>query len=293
MQLLEDNNASLLSALDALAAAVVLLFFLVTITFSTALRVGVTLLFVVFNKLASFASLHIIVSVLFLRAGKDYVEGLDLLRVQRIGERNLENNVKVAEFVRFLVEWQTLANNSLQIVWLDHFTGLVLDSNFCPVQVRYHEVNASECFVQANLLLHKQVRTLALELLVGLLLCNDDDVTGFHAWVLVGFAVEGVLVVVGRALVDDRFQYLFLLGDLLTVASLTLVLIINLLTLATALITRALGLTVHARSEHLHFHDHATALASVALLYSAFLATDTVACCANALSVYSNLGCLA
>jgi hypothetical protein len=282
-----------LGALDALATTVVLFFLLVAVALSATLRVGVPLLFVIFSKHASFRGLHVVIGVLLLRASKDNVQGFDLLVVERVGEGNLENNVQVAEFVRLLVERQTLAHNSLQVIGLDDLTGFILDSNFGSVQVRYDEVNARQRFLQGDLLLHQQVGSLALKLLMGLLLRNDNDITGLHAWELIGLAVEGVLVVVGRSLVDNCFKHLLLFDNLLAIASLALVLLVDNLTLTAALVARALGLTVHARSEHGHFHDHATSLAAIALFDSTFLATNTVASTANALSVYCNLGSLA
>ena len=126
-----------------------------------------------------------------------------------------------------------------------------------------------------------------------LLLCNDNDVTGLHARELIGFAVEGVLVVVGRAFVDNSLKHLLLLNNLLAIASLALVLLVDNLTLTATLIARALRLAVHAGSEHGHFHNHAATLAAVALLDSAIFATNAVASAANALSVHCNFGGLA
>lgn len=143
------------------------------------------------------------------------------------------------------------------------------------------------------MLFHQKVGSLALKLLMGLLLRNDDNITWLHTWVFICLAVEGVLVVVGRSLVDNCFKHLLLLDNLLTIASLALVLIVNNFTCSVAVVTWALGLAVHARSEHGHFHNHATALADVTLLDSTFLATDAVANLANSLSVNCNLGCLA
>lgn len=128
---------------------------------------------------------------------------------------------------------------------------------------------------------------------MGLLLSYDNDVTGLLARVLISLSVEGVLVIVGRSFVNDGLKNLLLLADFLSIASLALVLFVDNLTLTTAIFTRSLRLCVHAGPEHRHFHYNTTTFARIALLDSAFLATNAVASSTNALSVDSNLGGLA
>jgi len=69
---------------------------------------------------------------------------------------------------------------------------------------------------------------------------NNDYITWLHAWELVSFAMEHVLVVVWGSLVDVCFDDFLLFNDLLSIASLALVLLVNYFTLSVALIARSL-----------------------------------------------------
>jgi hypothetical protein len=73
-----------------------------------------------------------------------------------------------------------------------------------------------------------------------LLLCNNDYITWFHAWELISFTMEGVLVVVWGSLVDVCFDNLLLFYDFLSIASLALVLLVNYFTLSVTLVARSL-----------------------------------------------------
>lgn len=125
-----------------------------------------------------------------------------------------------------------------------------------------------------------------------LFLNNNHNIAWLHAWVLIGLAVEDVLLVVRGAFVDFCLNYLFLLDDLFTIASLTFVLFINYLAFTIAIIAGALGLGVHAWSEHLHSGYHATTFATSALLYSAFFSTLTFTLCADSLTIDCYFGLL-
>jgi len=104
--------------------------------------------------------------------------------------------------------------------------------------------------------------------------------------------MEDVVVAVGGALVDFSFDNFLLFDDLLSIAGLALVLFVDDLTFTTAVVTRSLGLGVHAGSELNHLGDHTASLAASALLDSAFFASETVAAGADSLSVDCNLGLL-
>jgi len=104
--------------------------------------------------------------------------------------------------------------------------------------------------------------------------------------------MEDVVVAVGGALVDFSFNNFLLLDDLLSIASLALVFFVDDLAFTTAVVTRSLGLGVHAGSELNHLGDHTASLAASALLDSAFFASETVAAGADSLSVDCNLGLL-
>lgn len=139
---------------------------------------------------------------------------------------------------------------------------------------------------------NQEIGSLSLEALVGLLLDNDHDIARLGTRELVSFSVEGVLAVVGGTLVNSHIDDLLLFVDFLSLASLALVGFVNDFALAAAVVTRSLGLRVHAGSELGHASHHTAATAGCALLDSAFFASEPGTLSANALSVYSNLGCL-
>jgi len=146
--------------------------------------------------------------------------------------------------------------------------------------------------MQSYLLFHQQIGSFSLELFMGLLLSLDDNITWLNTWILISLAMESILVIVGGAFVDFSFQYFLLFYYLLAIADFAFIFIVDDLTCATTFIARALGLTVHAGSEHSHLHDHASTFTSIALLNGAFLATYTITSYANTLSVDCNFCCL-
>ena len=81
--------------------------------------------------------------------------------------------------------------------------------------------------MERDLLFHKKVCTLPLELFVRLLLGNYDHVTRLSSRVLVSFAMEGVLVVVWCSFINVRLQNLLFFHDLLSIACLALVLFVD------------------------------------------------------------------
>jgi len=181
--------------------------------------------------------------------------------LQTGGEDHFEHDEQIALFVRLFVEGKTLISNGLNIIWLNNFPRLVLNSQLSAVQVSDHKVYTSESLEKSDFLSNKQVSTLSLELLVRLLLHNNHNVSWLHAWILVRFAMESVLLVVWRTFVNVCFQNLFLFDDLLAIASLALVLFVNHLALSATVFARPLRLRVHARSKHLHFGHHSVTLA--------------------------------
>ena len=89
-------------------------------------------------------------------------------------------------------------------------------------------------------MLYKQISSSSLEFLVRLLLHDNHDIAGFLTRVLVGFTVESVLAIVGRALINLSIDDFFLLGDFLTLACLAFVSVVNDFTFAITVVTWAL-----------------------------------------------------
>jgi len=182
--------------------------------------------------------LHIIVILLFF--AKSAVESFELWLRHAIRECHVELDVEVSELIRSLVEGKTLVSNSLQVVRLDYFTRVVLDSDLCAVEVSQCEVDSSERVDECDVLFDQEISALSLELFVRLLLANDDNITGLSAWVFVSFTVERILVLVWCAFVNIDLDDLLLLEHFLTITSLTFVLLIDDFTLASAVIAWAL-----------------------------------------------------
>ena len=282
---------SLLGALDALTASRVamLLILVFTIVTSATTRFSVSLTFLELLEHA-LLSIHIGVIITTSGAWQCSLNCVNLVYFQRIGECHFKHYEKVTEFVRLLVEGKTFLRNRFEVIRLNNLAWLVLNSNLCAIEVRDNEVNASKGFNQSDFVLNQKISTLTLESLVRLLLHHDNHVTRFLTRVLVGFTVERILAIVWRTFVDHCINNFLLLHHFLAFASLALVGLIDDLTFSTAVVTRALGLRVHARSKLGHARNHTSASAGRALLYSAFLATKTTAACANTFSVDCNFG---
>ena len=122
------------------------------------------------------------------------------------------------------------------------------------------EVYARQSLQKSYFLLNQEIRALAFEKFVRLLLNNYDYIAGLDAGVFVGLAMEDILLVVWCTLVDFSLNDLLLLHDLFAVAVLAFVLLIDDFTFTTAVIARARGLGVHAWSKHLHPGYHASTL---------------------------------
>jgi hypothetical protein len=84
--------------------------------------------------------------------------------------------------------------------------------------------------MQSDLLFHQQIGSFSLELLMGLLLGLNDNVTWLNTWILVSLAMESVLVIVGSAFVDFSLQDFLLFDDLLAIAGLALIFFVDNLT---------------------------------------------------------------
>jgi len=126
---------------------------------------------------------------------------------------------------------------------------------------------------------------------VRLLLHHNDNITWLGSWVLISFSMVGELGVVWSTFVDIDIDNFLLLHNLLSIASLALVGVINDLTFTTAVITRTLALRVHSWPELGHFGDDSSTSASSTLLDGSLFASKTVAFLANTLSVNCNFGC--
>jgi len=104
--------------------------------------------------------------------------------------------------------------------------------------------------------------------------------------------MESVVLSIGRSLINLSLKHFGLFANLLSVASLTFILLIDDLTLSAAIVARLSALTVHAWPKHLHFCHHTTSFAPTALLNSAVLSTFTFALNTDALTVHFNFGSL-
>ena len=191
------------------------------------------------------------------------------------------------------MEGKTFVGNCLKVVGLNHLARLVSDSNFRAIEVCEHEIDTSEGLNERDFVFKEEIGALSLKLLVRLLLNHNHDVTWLLTGVFISLAMECVLAVVGRALVDHGLEHFLLLHHLLTLACFALVGIVDDFTLTTTIIARTLRLRVHAWAELGHPRDDTATTAGCALLHCTILATFAIANRADSLTVDGNLGCLA
>lgn len=115
-----------MNLLAATAAHTFIFFFAVSL--SASLGMGVSLTLFELNKFYGLRSVgHVCVKSLHVAEGQFHVSYLR--ECQRVGELNLENNKQVSELERGLVEGQTFLWDSLQVIGLNNFAGLVLHTN--------------------------------------------------------------------------------------------------------------------------------------------------------------------
>jgi hypothetical protein len=163
---------------------------------------------------------------------------------------------------------------------LDHVAGRDVHDERTVVEMADRELPATERGEQVDLDLGEQVVVLAAEALVRTLDDLDDDVAGRDAGRLVGLAVEGDRLARAHALVDGHLEHLLLADDLAAVARLALVLVVDDLARARALVARALQLLDHRA--HLTQSEANTATgAAAARPDGALLAALAVALCAD------------
>lgn len=190
-----------------------------------------------------------------------------------VGENDLEHDEQVAKLERLLMVGHTVSFDRLDFVGLDHLTRLVLYADLLAVKVSQNEVNTSQSLQESYLLLYEEIGTLTLEGFVALLLDLDHHVTCLNVREFVSLPMEYVLLSVGSTLINLDLKDLLLFGDLLSVAGLALVLLVDNLALAFALLAWASALRVHARSKLLHHSPHTSALASSTCHHSSTLAS--------------------
>mmetsp|Transcript_24545 Transcript_24545/g.66725 ORF Transcript_24545/g.66725 Transcript_24545/m.66725 type:complete len:541 (+) Transcript_24545:434-2056(+) len=134
---------------------------------------------------------------------------------------------------------------------LHHLARLGLDEELAAVEVGELHAEAAERLHEGDLALHIQIRALALELRVWLLLQHEDNVAGDAAGDLVRLLVEGELVPIGRALRHDHLHdLLHLLGGELTALAIA----------GAASLLHLLDHRTHA--DHADVHSLTTALAA-------------------------------
>lgn len=104
------------------------------------------------------------------------------------------------------------------------------------------ELSSSQSGQQVDLLLHDEIVSSPLEVLVRLLVEGDDDVAWFQSWRLIRLSLEGDLIPGLHSLVDVNLEDLPLRRNLLPVADLASTFGIDLLSRSLAIVTRLLDL---------------------------------------------------
>lgn len=118
-----------------------------------------------------------------------------------------------------------------------------------------------------------------------LLINNNDHISSLNTWCFVTLTMQSILTLMRRTLINADVKNLRFFANFLTIASFTLVFFINNLTLTSAFVTGTSTLSVHTRSNHLHFSDHTTALTLATRLYGTFFTTFSIALLADSFSI--------
>ena len=160
------------------------------------------------------------------------------------------------------MEGQTLFLYGFNVVRFNHLARIVLDSQFSAVQVSDCEVNTCESLQQSDFFFDKQISSFTFKNFVRLFLHDDNNITGFNTWELISFAVEDVLLIVGRTLVNLSVKNFLLLYYFFTITHFAFVLLVYRFALSSAIVARTLRLSVHTWSKLLHTSYHTTTFAS-------------------------------
>lgn len=140
----------------------------------------------------------------------------------------------------------TTALNCLNIIRLNDFAWLVLYADSLSVEVSQDEIDSCQSLEETNFFLDEKVSTSALEGGVCLLLDLNDNITGLNSGIFVSLTVEYVFLSVRSTLIDLDLDDLLFLDDLLSIASLALIFLVDDLALAITVIARSGALRVHA-----------------------------------------------
>ena len=85
---------------------------------------------------------------------------------------------------------------------------------------------------------------------------NNYYVSCLHLWVLVALSLEGICMFVRHSQVDGHLNNLFIVNNLLSLAPFASIFLTHVVSLAFAVGTRSLGLSVHSRTQLLHSNHH-------------------------------------
>ena len=188
---------------------------------------------------------------------------------------------------------ETFSLDNTDVSGLDNVFRLGLDDQNTTVEVGDVEAETGQSLGKSEVLLVDKIVTLANELArrIRLLLEDDDNVTGHDSGLLVGLAVEGDLLARPHTLIDVDLEVKLLGGDLLTPASLTLVLLGDGLTATHTLVTSGLHPLHHTGAQLTENHTNTTtATGLTGGLHSGLLGTRTLALATNNVAGGTELG---
>ena len=104
----------------------------------------------------------------------------------------------------------------------------------------HDKIDSSEGLNQSDFLFHQEICTLSLELCVLDFLNDNYDVSGLHARVLIGLAMESILSIVRGALIDCHVNNFLLLLYFLSIAGFAFECFINNFAFSTTIVARTL-----------------------------------------------------
>ena len=119
-------------------------------------------------------------------------------------------------------------------------------------------------------------------------LYNNNYITWFSSWILIGFTMESIGLIIRGSFVNLCIYNFFLFHDFFTLTIFTFVFFVDHFTFTTTVITRSGRLSIHTRSELLHSSYHTTTFTSCTFLDGTFFSTFTLTWLTNAFTIHCN-----
>lgn len=223
------------------------------------------------------------------RSSEFFLKSVQLSRLQSalLREFDSEIHVEIAILESILEERHTLASNCMSAIIRNILSRGSSDLQNRAIQVLDFEVHTGECFQQGDLLFNVKIGTLTFENIVLLNLDLDVQITSNDARSFIGFTCELIDVLIRYTRFNGNFHFLFIINDLLAIASLASIGIFHKIALAFTLFANLLTLAVSIWTHAHHLNNDLLSLAYITDL--GVLASLAFAGFASALALVSFL----